>query len=101
MAADERWEHMLDNAYKPVGIADADLRIAHALEYIAGHVGRISARLGTEPMAYKPNPREVARAVLDLLREVELDEASPDMKETAEQLKILLGEAAKQIPRPE
>lgn len=43
--AKSRWEHMTNNPYQPVNVADSGLRVAHALEYIAAQLGQINAKL--------------------------------------------------------
>lgn len=41
----DRWAHMTSTPYQPVHVADAGLRIAHAMEYIAAQLGQINAKL--------------------------------------------------------
>ena len=84
-----RFEHMLDNPYQPVTNAGADQRIAHALEYIAGHIGRISATLNAQEVPVQA--RDLAQGVFDILEAAKSPSAAPEEIETAKQIKQILG----------
>jgi hypothetical protein len=44
-SAHTKWSFMVAQSYQPVLGSDPGERIAHALEYIAAHIGQINAKL--------------------------------------------------------
>jgi hypothetical protein len=75
--------HEQIEAYEPIGIADPELRIAHALEYIARHVGLISAKICPQETLYSPADIDRARAIGLVLELAKSPDATPEEIEAA------------------